>query len=166
MPDKILLSLRHTRCTPHTRWLRARHKRVTYKNGTKFYSRISANPPFRDWNTEEDCRKVIRGGGEKNSSTSSHLQHHSSHKFYHSPRLSGPRQADRVRSWNSGYRLQRKSCFRICLSILQKVDHNRGVSATTMLIKVKHLPCIFFSSASPTKIIHGELKLGVSKFVY
>ena len=135
--------------------------------------RLSGTEP----GTEEDRRKVIRGGGgggtkkysckgkateanEKNSCSSSYLQHHSSHKFYHSPRHSGPWRADRVRSWNSGYRLQRKSCLRVCLSILQKVDHNRGVSALTILIKVKHLLCIFFSSASPTKSMQMGIKAG------
>ena len=75
--------------------------------------RLSGTEP----GTEEDRRKVIRGGGgggtkkifmqarekqlkltKKNSCSSSYLQHHSSHKFYHSPRLSGPWRADRVRS--------------------------------------------------------------------
>ena len=30
-------------------WLRAIHRRVKYKNGTKFCSWISANPSFRNW---------------------------------------------------------------------------------------------------------------------
>ena len=52
------------------------------------------------------------------------------------------------------------ACFRVCLSILQKEDHNRGVSALTTLIKVKYLLCIFFSSASPTKIMHKGITAG------
>ena len=83
-----------------------------------------------------------------------YLQLRSHHTFSNSLRLRGPWRADREGSWNSGYRLQRKSCFRVCLSILHKVDHNRGVSALTMLIRVKHLLCIFFSSASTTKSMH------------
>ena len=82
--------------------------------------------------TEKDRRKVKRGGG--GGGTSKQL------KF----RLPSPAQ----------------NCFRVCLSILQKVDHNRGVSALTMLIRVKHLLCIFFSSASPTKSIHRGNKGG------
>ena len=90
--------------------------------------------------TEEDRRKVKRGGGG-GGGTSKQL------KF----RLPSPAQ----------------NCFRVCLSILQKVDHNRGVSALTMLIRVKHLLCIFFSSASSTKSQYiGEIKVGVVKFVY
>ena len=82
--------------------------------------------------TEKDRRKVKRGGG--GGGTSKQL------KFS----LPSPAQ----------------NCFRVCLSILQKVDHNRGVSALTMLIRVKHLLCIFFSSASPTKSIHRGNKGG------
>ena len=36
-----------------------------------------------------------------------------------------------------------------------------------MLIRVKHLLCIFFNSASSTKSQYiGEIKVGVVKFVY
>ena len=83
--------------------------------------------------TEEDRRKVKRGGGG-GGGTNKQL------KF----RLPSPAQ----------------NYFRVCLSILQKVDHNRGVSALTMLIRVKHLLCIFLSSASPTKSIHRGNKGG------
>ena len=95
--------------------------------------RLSGTKP----GTEEDRREVKRGGGgggPGGGGTSKQL------KF----RLPSPAQ----------------NCFRVCLSILQKVDHNRGVSALTMLIRVKHLLCIFFSSASPTKSMHRGNKGG------
>ena len=89
--------------------------------------------------TEEHRRKVKRGGG--GGGTSKQL------KF----RLPSPAQ----------------NCFRVCLSILQKVDHNRGVSALSMFrLRLSILVASPLAVLLLLKLYIGELKLGVFKFVY